>query len=142
MVVEVVDPVADYAALMESCSTSTRSAAMFAGGFTMRFDAMHAVTGPYATRDPRKPPRRPARHGGQRRRPCPISAAATPTRTRLGQGADGRDDGPDAPDFGAASDGDGDRNMMVGRGVYVSALRQPGGAGGQCRISRRAMPAG
>jgi phosphoglucomutase len=28
--------------------------------------------------------------------------------------------GPGAPDFGAASDGDGDRNMVVGRGIYVS----------------------
>ena len=49
MVVEVVDPVADYAALMESLFDFDAIRAMIAGGFRMRFDAMHAVTGPYAT---------------------------------------------------------------------------------------------
>ena len=49
MVVEIVDPVADYAALMERLFDFPAIRALFAGGFTMRFDAMHAVTGPYAT---------------------------------------------------------------------------------------------
>ena len=48
MTVEVIDPVADYAALMESLFDFDAIRAMFAGGFRMRFDAMHAVTGPYA----------------------------------------------------------------------------------------------
>ncbi len=46
--VEVVDSVADYATLMTKLFDFDRLKAMFAGGFTMRFDAMHAVTGPYA----------------------------------------------------------------------------------------------
>ena len=49
MSVEIVDPVEDYAALMETIFDFDKIRALFAGGFTMRFDAMHAVTGPYAT---------------------------------------------------------------------------------------------
>ena len=49
MAVEVVDSVTDYAALMETLFDFPAIRAMFAGGFTMRFDAMCAVTGPYAT---------------------------------------------------------------------------------------------
>ena len=48
MTVEVIDPVADYAALMETLFDFDAIRAMFASGFRMRFDAMHAVTGPYA----------------------------------------------------------------------------------------------
>ena len=48
MTVEVIDPVADYQALMATLFDFDAIRAMFAGGFTMRFDAMHAVTGPYA----------------------------------------------------------------------------------------------
>ena len=48
MVVEVVDPVADYAALMKSLFDFDAIAALFQSGFSLRFDAMHAVTGPYA----------------------------------------------------------------------------------------------
>ena len=49
MTVEVIDPVADYAALMETLFDFDAIRALFAGGFRMPFDAMHAVTGPYAT---------------------------------------------------------------------------------------------
>jgi len=48
MAVEVVDPVADYAACMERLFDLEAIAALFGGGFRMRFDAMNAVTGPYA----------------------------------------------------------------------------------------------
>jgi phosphoglucomutase len=48
MIVDVVDPVADYAALMERLFDFPAIRAMFAGGFRMRMDAMCAVTGPYA----------------------------------------------------------------------------------------------
>src|SRR6218665_2986082 len=48
MVVEVIDPVADYAALMETLFDFDAIRGLFAGGFRMTFDAMHAVTGPYA----------------------------------------------------------------------------------------------
>src|SRR5690349_9083452 len=47
MSVEVIDPVADYAALMQTLFDFPKIANMFANGFTMRFDAMHAITGPY-----------------------------------------------------------------------------------------------
>ena len=61
MQVEVIDPVADYADLMEPLFDFDAIRALFARpGFRMRFDAMHAVTGPYATRDPRRPARRAA----------------------------------------------------------------------------------
>jgi len=48
MAVEVVDPVSDYAALMEQLFDFAAIRALFASGFTLRFDAMHAITGPYA----------------------------------------------------------------------------------------------
>ncbi|MDZ4235474.1 MAG: hypothetical protein U1C73_17330 [Dietzia sp.] len=48
MEVSVVDPVADYAALMAGLFDFAAIRGLFAGGFRMRFDAMHAVTGPYA----------------------------------------------------------------------------------------------
>ena len=48
MVVEVIDPVADYAALMETLFDFEAIRGLFASGFRMTFDAMSAVTGPYA----------------------------------------------------------------------------------------------
>ncbi len=65
--VAVLDPVADYAAMMEGLVDFSRIAALFRGGFRMRFDAMSAVTGPYARAILEDPPRRPRRHGGERR---------------------------------------------------------------------------
>ncbi len=119
MEVEVVDPVQDYAKLMEKLFDFDAIGAMFASGFTMRFDAMHAVTGPYATalleerlgaapgtvvNGTPKPD-----FGGGHPDPNPIWAKDLLDHM-TGEGA---------PDFGAASDGDGDRNMIVGRGAYV-----------------------
>ena len=49
MEIEIVDPVADYADLMQSLFDFDKIRALFASGFRMRFDAMHAVTGPYAS---------------------------------------------------------------------------------------------
>lgn len=120
MEVEIIDPVVDYAALMEKLFDFDKIRALFDGGFTMRFDAMHAVTGPYAhailegklgaakgtvvngTPSPD--------FGGGHPDPNPIWAK-TLMDTMYSK---------DAPDFGAASDGDGDRNMIVGRGIYVT----------------------
>ncbi|WP_420858296.1 alpha-D-glucose phosphate-specific phosphoglucomutase [Marivivens marinus] len=120
MVVEVVDPVSDYAALMESLFDFDAIRALFAGGFRMRFDAMHAVTGPYATEIlERRLGAAPGTvvngtplpdFGGGHPDPNPIWAKDLMDVMM----------GPDAPDFGAASDGDGDRNMIVGRGCYVT----------------------
>ncbi len=85
MVVDVVDPVADYARLMESLFDFDAIAAMFGSGFRMRMDSMCAVTGPYARAILE------GRLGAARARwsmpcRCPISAACTPTRTPPGPG--------------------------------------------------------
>jgi len=120
MAVEVVDPVADYAALMERLFDFDAIRAIVEGGFTMRFDAMHAVTGPYAVEILEN------RLGFSRgtvvnRIPLPDFGGGhpdpNPTWAKMLM-----DEmmGANAPDFGAASDGDGDRNMIVGRGIYVS----------------------
>jgi phosphoglucomutase len=119
-VVEVVDPVADYAALMERLFDFDAIAALFAGGFRMRYDALNAVTGPYARAIIEDRLGAPAGtvtnavplpdFGGLHPDPNPVHAAGL---MREMFAADG-------PDFGAAADGDGDRNMIVGRGVYVT----------------------
>ena len=120
MVVDIVDPVADYAALMQQIVDFDKIRALFAGGFTMCFDAMHAVTGPYAhailegmlgAPDGTVINGVPSPDFGKGHPdPNPIWAK-TLMDTMYGAGA---------PDFGAASDGDGDRNMIVGRGAYVT----------------------
>ena len=120
MAVDVVDPVADYAALMASLFDLDAIRALFAGGFRMRFDAMNAITGPYAREIlERRLGAAPGTvvnatplpdFGGLHPDPNPTWAKALMAEMFA----------PDAPDFGAASDGDGDRNMVVGRGIYVS----------------------
>ncbi|MEM1100858.1 MAG: alpha-D-glucose phosphate-specific phosphoglucomutase, partial [Pseudomonadota bacterium] len=120
MAVEIVDPVSDYADLMESLFDFNAIGGMFVSGFRMRFDAMHAVTGPYAREilenrldaplgtvvngEPKED------FGGGHPDPNPIWAKELMDAMH----------GANAPDFGAASDGDGDRNMIVGRSAYVS----------------------
>ncbi|UWQ18979.1 alpha-D-glucose phosphate-specific phosphoglucomutase [Jannaschia sp. M317] len=120
MAVTIVDPVTDYETLMASIFDFDAIRAMIAGGFTISFDAMHAVTGPYATKILEGTLGAPAGSvvngtpspdfGGGHPDPNPVWAKELMDRMM----------GPDAPDFGAASDGDGDRNMIVGRGAYVS----------------------
>jgi phosphoglucomutase len=120
MLVDVVDPVADYAALMESLFDFPAIRAMFAGGFRMRMDSMCAVTGPYAVEilENRLGAAKGTcvnatplpDFGGMHPDPNPTWAKALMDEMF----------GANAPDFGAASDGDGDRNMVVGRGIYVS----------------------
>ena len=120
MIVDVVDPVTDYAALMETLFDFPVLAALFEGGFRMRMDSMNAVTGPYAVEILER--RLGAAKG------CVING--TPLPDFGGMHPDPNPTwakalmdemfGAAAPDFGAASDGDGDRNMVVGRGIYVS----------------------
>lgn len=120
MIVDVVDPVTDYAALMETLFDFPAIRAMFAGGFRMRMDSMCAVTGPYAVEilENRLGAAKGTcvnatplpDFGGMHPDPNPTWAKALMDEMM----------GPGAPDFGAASDGDGDRNMVVGRGIYVS----------------------
>ncbi len=120
MVIEVVDPVSDYAELMESLFDFGAIKAMFRSGFRMAFDAMHAVTGPYAKEILERrlgAPEGTARNfvpledfGGHHPDPNLVHAKALYDEMM----------GPDAPDFGAASDGDGDRNLIIGRGIFVT----------------------
>jgi len=117
MAVEVIDPVADHADLLATLFDFAAIGALLRDGrFRMRFDAMHAVTGPYAHEIFVKRLGAPtesvmngvplADFGGGHPDPNPTYAADLITAMT----------GADAPDFGAASDGDGDRNMIVGRG--------------------------
>lgn len=120
MIVDVVDPVSDYAALMESLFDFPAIAAMFKSGFRMRMDSMCAVTGPYAVEILENRLGAAAGtvvngaplpdFGGMHPDPNPTWAKALMDEMF----------GQNAPDFGAASDGDGDRNMVVGAGAYVS----------------------
>lgn len=120
MTIEVVDPVADYASLMETLFDFNAIRGLLKTGFTLRFDAMHAVTGPYAVEIlERRLGAAPGSvlnatplpdFGGGHPDPNPVWAKALVDAVM----------GADAPDFAAASDGDGDRNMILGRGVYVT----------------------
>jgi phosphoglucomutase len=119
MQIEIVDPVSDYAVCMERLFNFDAIADLFRAGFRMRFDAMNAVTGPYA-------------HALLERR---LGAAdgtvinGTPLEDFGGKHPDPNlvharqlveeMFGQSAPDFGAASDGDGDRNMILGAHTYV-----------------------
>ncbi|MFC5385313.1 alpha-D-glucose phosphate-specific phosphoglucomutase [Aquamicrobium segne] len=120
MVVEVVDPVCDYADLMESLFDFTALRRLFEKGFRMRFDAMHAVTGPYAKEIFEN--RLGAAEGSCRNfHPLPDFGGHHPD-PNLVHAKHLYDEmmGPDAPDFGAASDGDGDRNLIIGKGIFVT----------------------
>ncbi|MER9231565.1 alpha-D-glucose phosphate-specific phosphoglucomutase [Mesorhizobium sp. M0622] len=120
MTVEIIDPVADYAELMESLFDFDALRALFKSGFRMRFDAMHAVTGPYAKEileNRLGAPNGTARNfiplpdfGGHHPDPNLVHAKHLYDEMM----------GPDAPDFGAASDGDGDRNLIIGKGIFIT----------------------
>lgn len=120
MTVEVVDPVADYADLMERLFDFAAIRSSVDGGFRMAFDAMSAVTGPYAHEILERRLGFPAGtvrngtplpdFGGHHPDPNLVHAHALYELMM----------GPDAPDFGAASDGDGDRNLIIGRGRFVT----------------------
>ncbi|MER9563224.1 alpha-D-glucose phosphate-specific phosphoglucomutase [Mesorhizobium sp. M0571] len=120
MTVEIIDPVADYAELMESLFDFDALRLLFKSGFRMRFDAMHAVTGPYAKEileNRLGAPNGTARNfiplpdfGGHHPDPNLVHAKHLYDEMM----------GPDAPDFGAASDGDGDRNLIIGKGIFIT----------------------
>src|ERR1019366_8839349 len=110
--VEIVDPVTNYAALMRTLFDFDAIRALFASGFRMRFDAMHAVTGPYAH----------AILEGELGSGAGTVVNGTPLPDFGGHHPDPNltyakalyDEmmSPEAPYFGAASDGDGDRNLI------------------------------
>jgi phosphoglucomutase len=120
MQVEVIDPVADYVELMREIFDFPALRAAFAGGLRFAFDAMHAVTGPYAHAIFERELGAPAgtvRNGT----PLPDFGGHHPD-PNLVHAKELLDlmMGPDAPDLGAASDGDGDRNLIIGRGIFIS----------------------
>ncbi len=120
MTVQVIDPVSDYAELMESLFDFGAIRALLQGGFRIKFDAMHAVNGPYA---------KDILEGRLGAAPGSVMNAVP-----LEDFGGGHPDpnltyahdlveimfGADAPDFGAASDGDGDRNMILGKRFFVT----------------------
>ena len=120
MEVEIVDPIKDYVALMEKIFDFPAIKKLFANGFTMRFDAMNAVTGPYAIEifenilgaakgSVRNSTPKPD-FGGLHPDPNLVYAKEL-VETMFGD---------NAPDFGAANDGDGDRNMILGKKFFVT----------------------
>jgi phosphoglucomutase len=118
--VVVINPLTDYMAVMEELFDFDSLAALFRSGFRMAFDAMSAVTGPYASTILEERLGAPAGtvingtpledFGGHHPDPNMVHAHELVERMS----------GPDAPDFGAACDGDGDRNLILGRGFFVT----------------------
>jgi phosphoglucomutase len=148
--IQVIDSVSDYAELMASLIDFDGISRLFRSGFRMRFDALSAVTGPYAKTILEGRLGAPAGtvvnaepkpdFGGHHPDPNPVHAHDLMDLMY----------GSDAPDFGAASDGDGDRNMIVAPGLFVTpsdslailtahAHLAPGYKGGLAGIAR-SMP--
>ncbi|MBX9758302.1 MAG: alpha-D-glucose phosphate-specific phosphoglucomutase [Beijerinckiaceae bacterium] len=118
--IEIIDPVADYQALMEKLFDFDRIRDLFKSGFRFSFDAMGAITGPYGVAIFEKALGAPAGcvlnrdplpdFGGHHPDPNLVHAAHL---YEAAMRADG-------PDLSAASDGDGDRNLIIGRSCFVS----------------------
>ncbi|HKI59760.1 MAG TPA: alpha-D-glucose phosphate-specific phosphoglucomutase, partial [Mariprofundaceae bacterium] len=150
MQVEVIDSVADYAKLMQQLFDFNAIRELLSGGFRIAFDAMHAVTGPYAKvilEEMLGAPKGTVMNGVAKEdfgggHPDPnLTYAKALVDVMFGE---------DAPEFGAASDGDGDRNMVLGKRFFVTpsdslailaanAKLVPGYAGGIAGVAR-SMP--
>jgi len=148
--IEIIDPVADYAAVLRALFDFDAIRALFSRGFRLRLDAMWAVGGPYAKaiiEDELGAPAGTVVHATPREdfgglHPDPNPVNATDLLAHMAAA--------DAPDMGAAMDGDADRNMIVGRNFVVSpsdslavlaahATRVPGYASGLAGVAR-SMP--
>ncbi|MCB2047421.1 MAG: alpha-D-glucose phosphate-specific phosphoglucomutase [Novosphingobium sp.] len=121
MTVEVIDPVADYAELMEQLFDFPAIRKAAADGLTMAFDAMSAVTGPYAVEILEH---RLGFRQGTVRNAIPLEDFGghhpDPNLVHARDLYDLMMDPAKAPDFGAASDGDGDRNLIIGKGRFIT----------------------
>ncbi|TCS00787.1 alpha-D-glucose phosphate-specific phosphoglucomutase [Rhizobium sp. BK418] len=150
MILSVIDPVEDYAALMEELFDFGAIRNLISLGFRVAFDAMSAVTGPYAKEIFENRLGAPS-SSVRNFMPLPDFGGHHPD-PNLVHAKELYDEmmGEDAPDFGAASDGDGDRNLIIGRGIFVTpsdslailaanANLAPGYSGGLAGIAR-SMP--
>jgi len=120
MIIEVINSVTDYAELMAQLFDFSAIKSLFSNGFTLCFDAMHAVTGPYAIEilenqlgaQPGSVINGIAKEDFGQGHPDPnLVHAKTLARLMFSD---------QSPDLGAASDGDGDRNMIVGKHIFVT----------------------
>ncbi len=121
MSVDVIDPVSDYADLMEQLfDFKAMRELLGSGSFSMCFDAMNAITGPYAREILEN---RLGATAGSVLRGTPLTdfggAHPDPNLAHAKQLVSIMH-GEQAPDLGAASDGDGDRNMILGANFYVT----------------------
>jgi phosphoglucomutase len=120
MQVEVINPVNDYAELMESLFDFAAIRALLTGGFRIKFDAMHAVNGPYAKEILEQ---RLGAEVGSVMNFVPLEdfggGHPDPNLTYAHELVEIMY-GDNAPEFGAASDGDGDRNMILGNHFFVT----------------------
>ncbi len=119
--ITIIDPVADYAELMQSIfDFNLLKQSIGSGYITLLFDAMHAITGPYAKRilvdmlgaTPNSVINAEPLEDFGGHHPDPNLAHAQELAERMFS--------PAAPVFGAASDGDGDRNMITGNNIFVT----------------------
>lgn len=120
MKIEIIDPVKDYVEMMQNIFDFEALKKLFQNGFTMRFDAMNAVTGPYAIRifeDILGAAKGSVVHA----RPLPDFGGLHPD-PNLVYAKELVDfmASPQAADFAAANDGDGDRNMILGKNFFVT----------------------
>lgn len=120
MQIEIIDPVTDYVEMMQNIFDFPAIKKLFANGFTMRFDAMNAVTGPYAVRIFEELLGAP-QGSVVNSRPLPDFGGLHPD-PNLVYAKELVDlmFSDNAPDFGAANDGDGDRNMILGKKFFVT----------------------
>lgn len=119
--VDIIDPVQDYIQMMRGLFDFEALRRLASSGkFRMCFDAMHAVTGPYAKaifEEELGAPEGTVVNG----EPLPDFGGGHPDpNLTYAKELVSRLFGEDPPDFGAAADGDGDRNMILGRHFFVS----------------------
>lgn len=120
MQIEIIDPIVDYVEMMQEIFDFDAIKALFKSGFTMVFDAMNAVTGPYAVKIFEEI-LGAAKGSVKNFIPMPDFGGLHPDPNLI-YAKDLVDlmYSDNAPDFGAANDGDGDRNMILGRKFFVT----------------------